>query len=158
MLCLLRSIDGFLGQLAQEYFLVRIEEFLDYGEDVLRSHSDFSVFHSHILFLFCSSAPISTNRVPAPRICQSVSTGLTGWRTPSRARLRGVPTNSVPSRRPGTQPTGKRAESRVEGEGRQRCRQAKVKDGGQRDRRKNGKACAGTAAPRYGLFAVFSYL
>ena len=34
----------------------------------------------------------------------------------------------------------------------------KVKDGGQRDRRKNGKACAGTAAPRYGLFAVFSYL
>ena len=46
---LLGGIHGVRDQLAQEDFMLRIEEFLDDGEDVLRRDSDFSVFHSLIV-------------------------------------------------------------------------------------------------------------
>ena len=42
---LLGSIYGIGNQLTQKDFVIRVEEFLDYGEDVFRRNSDFSVFH-----------------------------------------------------------------------------------------------------------------
>ena len=46
---LLGSIHGVRDQLAQEDFMLRIKEFFDDGEDVLRRNSDFSVFHCLIV-------------------------------------------------------------------------------------------------------------
>ncbi len=71
---LLGGVDRVRNQLAQENFMVRIEEFLDDGEDVLRRNSDFSVFHSAIVvvvFDFPADLP-ATNRVPVLFFCQSV--------------------------------------------------------------------------------------
>jgi len=71
---LLRRIHGVRDQFAQEDFVVRIEEFLDHGEDILRGDSDFSVFHSRIVLfsvIFRFTAP--TNGVPAPVVCHFVS-------------------------------------------------------------------------------------
>ena len=44
----LGSIDRIGNQLAQENFMVRIEELFNHGEDILRRNPDFAVFHSFI--------------------------------------------------------------------------------------------------------------
>ena len=49
---LLGGVHGVRNQLAQENFMVRVEEFLDDGENVLRRNSDFSVFHNCYLCCF----------------------------------------------------------------------------------------------------------
>ena len=54
---LLGGVHGVRNQLAQENFMVRVEEFLDDGENVLRRNSDFSVFHSAIVVVVFDFLP-----------------------------------------------------------------------------------------------------
>ena len=73
---LLGGIHGIRDQLAQEDFMLRIEEFLDDGEDVLRRDSDFSVFHSLIVVVL-----LIFQRYSQQTVCQRFFSAILSART-----------------------------------------------------------------------------
>ena len=75
----LRGINGIRHQLTQENFVIRIEEFFDYGEYILRCYSDFSVFHCYIVFVLFLFPDIYSNYVPTASVCHFGALSAVIW-------------------------------------------------------------------------------